>query len=403
MDFGNEYQEELLLKLGNKDWWTRHGDLIRVDCFTQPYLSIAEAVLAKLHHGKRVSEAQIRQMGRRSNPCVKFTGVDQGDFEFDRRELIDFQKDSILRAAFTKGNILKEQGKHEEAVSVIVDARRRFPDVREGIRRDVLNEPGNTPKRVNVTAMGLKTFDTALDGGLGAGEVGVISGPANSGKSQFLVWLAIQGILQGKRVHVVTLEDSVWEVEKRLRRCLCQTKDTPVQRIWNKKVKTLGKKCKLIIREFPALTVSVRDIDMDIGGDIDLLILDYADEIRPPSGTIGMLYQDMGTIYSHLKQVATVRQVPLWTASQVNRGGYAFDSRTPSGLQHISDSLKKGQKADVVITLNQEEGKGQVDEKTGTTIVTAFLAKNRHGPRHHMVPLTVHFGMSMFKEGSWTE
>ena len=115
---------------------------------------------------------------------------------------------------------------------------------------------------------------------------------------------------------------------------------------------------KLIIKYFPIKTVSAHSLKLHaeriqtLGTKIDLIIVDYADILRPSqSDRNSNSYSEAGGIYEELRGVAGELQVPIWSASQSNRAAMDEDIIQAN---NISDSYRKIMTADFVISLSRK-------------------------------------------------
>ena len=78
------------------------------------------------------------------------------------------------------------------------------------------------------------------------------------------------------------------------------------------------------------------------GKDVDLLVVDYGDLLRPDTKERNSnSYQDGGSIYSELRAIAGELGVPLWTASQSNRC-LTLDTIVSTKCNNISNTTTIG-------------------------------------------------------------
>jgi len=158
---------------------------------------------------------------------------------------------------------------------------------------------------------------------------------------------------------------------------------------------------KLIIKYFPIKTVSAHSLKNHIeriimlGTKIDLVIVDYADILRPiNSDRNSNSYQEAGGIYEELRSVAGELQVPVWTASQSNRAAMDDDIIQANS---IADSYRKIMTADFVISLSRK-----VADKVNST-ARFHIIKNRFGPDGLTFPSKMNAGcgqIDIFSESS---
>ena len=158
---------------------------------------------------------------------------------------------------------------------------------------------------------------------------------------------------------------------------------------------------KLIIKYYPIKTISPLTIKahtervMMLGTKIDMIIVDYADILRPStSDRNSNSYQEAGGIYEELRGVAGELQIPIWTASQSNRSSMEEDIIQADG---IADSYRKIMTADFVISLSRK-----ITDKVSNT-ARFHIIKNRFGPDGMTFPSHMNAGcgdIRMFDEKS---
>jgi len=90
----------------------------------------------------------------------------------------------------------------------------------------------------------------------------------------------------------------------------------------------------------------------------DLLIVDYADKVRPPVRT-GSDWQDLIKLYTALRAKAREWNVALWTASQTNREGWRAD--TPEA-DNVAGAFGKWGEVDIGLVLCQTRVERAKDE-----------------------------------------
>jgi replicative DNA helicase len=222
-------------------------------------------------------------------------------------------------------------------------------------------------------------IDTIMDGGLAAGELGIITACAGSGKSWVLSKLGAEAMKQGKNVVHFTLELNENYVGLRYDSCFTgidfQNIRNNVDIVRNKIAEVPG---KLKIKYFPIKTVSAYSLKAHcerlavLGTKVDMIIVDYADILRPSqSERNSNSYSEAGGIYEELRGVAGELQVPIWSASQSNRAAMDEDIIQAN---NIADSYRKIMTADFVMSLSRK-----VNDKQANT-ARFHVIKNRFGP-----------------------
>ena len=101
-----------------------------------------------------------------------------------------------------------------------------------------------------------------------------------------------------------------------------------------------------------------------------MILVDYADLLRPPRST-GEKRHELEETYEGLRGLAQSYEIPVWTASQTNRGGLNAEVIT---MESISEAFNKCFVADFIFSLSRtiqdkQANKGRI-----------FVAKNRNGP-----------------------
>jgi replicative DNA helicase len=132
-----------------------------------------------------------------------------------------------------------------------------------------------------------------------------------------------------------------------------------------------------------------------LGTKIDMIIVDYADILRPNVQERGSnSYQDAGGIYEDLRGVLGELQIPGWTASQCNRGSLEEDIIQADS---IADSYRKIMTADFVMSVSRK-----ITDKMANT-ARFHVIKNRFGPDGMTFPSKFNAGngdIQLFNEKS---
>ena len=142
---------------------------------------------------------------------------------------------------------------------------------------------------------------------------------------------------------------------------------------------------QLIIKEYPTKSASTETIKQHIerlkkkGIDPDMIIVDYADLLRPTRTSAEKRY-DLESTYEEMRAIAQIYKCPVWTASQTNRSGLNAEVIT---MEAISEAFNKCFVADFICSLSRtvqdkQANKGRI-----------FVAKNRNGPDGLIFPVFV--------------
>jgi replicative DNA helicase len=104
--------------------------------------------------------------------------------------------------------------------------------------------------------------------------------------------------------------------------------------------------------------------------DIDMIIVDYGDLLRPMRHNSEKRH-DLESIYEELRGLAQEFDCPVITASQTNRKGLNEEVIT---MESISEAFNKCFVADFIFSLSRT-----ITDKN-SNIGRVFIAKNRNGP-----------------------
>lgn len=323
---------------------------------------------------------------------VVYGYVSDSDLKYVKEQFLEFCRNQTLKNAIMKSVDFLKQGEYESIKNVVDNA------LRAGMERNLGHDYfGDVDKRMeNVARDCIKThweiIDQHLDGGLGKGELGFIVAPAGSGKTWLLCRLGAEAMRQGKNVLHVSLELNENYIGLRYDACFT---GIPFQDI-RSNVDTVKKKIeqisgRLFIKFFPLKSVSPQGIKMFIDRvemlnqiKIDMLVVDYADILRPfMQDRNANSYSEAGSVYEELRAVAGELQIPVWSASQSNRGGHELDVLQ---AQNVADSYRKIMTGDFILSLSRKM------EDKQESMGRIHVLKNRFGPDGFTYPCTFDAG-----------
>jgi replicative DNA helicase len=324
------------------------------------------------------------------------------DLKFVKEQYLEFCKSQKLKSAIFDSVEHLKTGNYEQ-VKALVDSA-----MKAGMERNIGHEyMVDVEKRMSVMARNtIKTnwseIDNIMDGGLAAGELGIVTACAGAGKSWVLAKLGAEAMKQGKNVVHITLELNENYVGLRYDSCFTgidfQNIRNNVDIVRQKIEKVPG---KLFIKYFPIKTVSAHHLKMHtervmmLGTKVDMIIVDYADILRPyQSERNSNSYSEAGGIYEELRSIAGELQIPIWTASQSNRSAMEEDIIQANS---IADSYRKIMTADFVMSVSRK-----VTDKVANT-ARFHIIKNRFGPDGLTFPSRMNAGcgdIQIFAESS---
>lgn len=395
--FTEDYQREVLCLCTDGLFMEKHSSLIIPEMFDSGYDEVAREIKCHWDKSKKpLSWGQLKQIATRTGVIITKDDLSsvkkRGDI--DTEELLNFAKFRIVRDSLASIHVEAQNFKWDKVRTVWDKTWETIPG-QKGAVRDVLRNTAETPKREGLIPTGISLLDRKLGGGVAAGNLAMVLAPTSGGKTSLLVSLAATAVEQGKSVYYVTLEVPGYEIESKVRGRLTGT-ENPSKKLWASTVKVLGTP-KYYIDEYSPGAISPSDLYSSIPKDVDLVVVDYADYLRGPTGDMSLEYLNLGNIYVGLKRLALEKKIPVWTASQVNRSGYQgeFD------LVSIEGSLKKAMVCDQAVCIKQTDTEKILDQESGLCQGSLYIAKNRHGERFVDVPITIHWATSTFKEGQF--
>ena len=223
---------------------------------------------------------------------------------------------------------------------------------------------------------GWPLINEVTQGGLGAGELGVIIAPTGAGKSHYLVDIGSAAIQAGYNVLHYTLELREAVVARRYDANILGAKFEEVPTLVGAlKLKLAEIEGKLIIKKYPTKKVGISTLTAHIERlksrefFPDLIIVDYADLLRSSKQYEAKRYE-LELLYEELRALADELEIPIWTASQANRAAHDAELVT---ISSIGEAYAKAQIADLILTLSRTNR----DKMDGTG--RSLLAKNRSG------------------------
>ena len=248
---------------------------------------------------------------------------------------------------------------------------------------------------------GWKFFDDKTEGGLFPKTLVVFAGQVNVGKSIVLGNISTNMLLANKNVLLISLEMSEFMYSKRISSQLTQIPHGDLK-TYTEELKEQVKHIKktvegnLIVKEFPPKSVTVRHIDAYItklkhkGFVPDIVVIDYVNLIHPIAKNLNS-YESVKEICEHLRGLAFKYDIPIVSATQLNRG--SFNTASP-GMEGISESIGLAATCDVICSLWQEEE----DRELG--IINMGFQKNRFGPNFGSAAFKCNYNTLTLKETS---
>ena len=301
-----------------------------------------------------------------------------------QEEALNFCKQQNLKKEIKHINTIIENGKFQEyhKIEGIIQKALRVglpPDETVDVFHNIdqaLEKDSRCP-----IPTGISGLDSALKGGLGKGELGVVLAPTGTGKSTLLTLFANTAYNCGFNVLQVFFEDST-DVIKR-KHYTVWSGVSPDEQPDNKELvknavleKSANSKVSLDLLKLPSDSVTISEIKTRVrkrlseGKKIDLLIIDYVDCISPEKSQYGDEWKGEGSVMRSLESMTNEFNLAIWTATQGNRE--SISSEVVNSDQ-MGGSIKKAQIAHVILSI------GKTIEQKDHKMATMTLLKSRIG------------------------
>ena len=312
--------------------------------------------------------------------------VESTDLEFVQSETLNFCKNQTLKSAILE-SVERLQNKDYDGIKSIIDEAMKAGSSRDLGHDYILSLETRLEESARET---VKTpwdiINDVMDGGLGAGELGVIVAPAGIGKSWTLQALGGDALKKGKVVVHYTLELNENYVGLRYDSIFSGVTTANIK-YYKDDVKEKIEKLpgKLLIKYFATKAASVQTLGAHLkqielsGTKPDVVIVDYAD-ILMPTGNFREKRHAIGNIYEDLRGLAGELEIPIWTASQANRSALEEDV---IGADKVAEDYSKVMTADFVMSMSRK-----VEDKIANT-GRFHVIKNRFGIDGMTYPATI--------------
>ena len=303
-----------------------------------------------------------------------------------------FAKKCFIKKSLITGFDLFEQQKYDKILEQFSEINDAIIEDDNGVEyhdEDVFEKRYASDVNGDVIYSGFKQIDDTV-GGWHTKSLNVIAGPANSGKTMYLV-SAVGNLLveahslngsKGIKILYVTLEIDEEQVGRRIDANIC---NKPAKDIWKNREKvrelltcskeTLGN--RVIIKDLPGYKSSPADIEAIIrnlqitsDGEMspDIVFVDYLGLLAPTNPRKNMNTYEKGLeIAVELRGLAKKYAIPFVVAAQTNRSSFGAEV----SMENISDSIGISQTADTLMTINRNE------ELDSQDMATLYLAKSR--------------------------
>ena len=416
--YGKQFQEKIVQALlYDHNWAEQVLDYFQEDYLDLKYLqilvknffsyakkyktfpSLAILIVVIKDELKQGSDVALREQVIEYITRLK-TNPDNGDLSFVKDKVLDFCRKQALKTAIENAvDQIEDNNKYESIVESIKTAIAvgTCPNVGHIFFED--HEARFAMMHRQCIATGLDAIDTkgVLNGGLSAGELGVVVAPTGVGKSHFLTFIGANALRNNYNVLHYTFELSEEAIGRRYDSNLCDIDSSLV--IENKEkilqaYKDNGIKGNLVIKWFPTGSTTVYTLRSHIerlkttkNFTPDIIIIDYADIMRSTQKT-EQLRIELKYVYEEIRGLAGELKCPIWTASQSSKDGA---DATVVDLTQMSESYDKARTADVVLGVSRRPAEKAMG------VGRLFVAKNRNGKDGLLFNINIDTSRSNFK------
>ena len=230
------------------------------------------------------------------------------------------------------------------------------------------------------------------------------------GKSQMMMNIGYQWILQNKNILMISLEMSEQMYSRRMSALFSDINVNKLKdytEILKKRVSTTKLSCpksRLYIKqfspnEFNALKLKhmLKKLKETKNFIPDLIIVDYLNIMSTNYPSYNMkLYERVGTISKELRAISIETKIPILSATQANRSGSGGYAGEDISMNNTSDSAAINMDADAIFALYQLEGERELGR------INIKILKNRLGGYVETIfPMSVNY--DTLKISDWNQ
>ena len=292
---------------------------------------------------------------------------DAGDLSYVKDKSLDFCRKQALKEALEESVKAIASEQYESVIDIMKDAISKGSP--SSIGHDFFNDyEARFLREARIACpTGIPHLDkkSILNGGLGKGEIGVITAPTGVGKTTMLTRFANTAFNMGYNVLQIFFEDNPKIIQRKHFTCwtgivndeLSNHKETVLDKADEMK-KTGG---KLILKKLPSDEMTILQIKNQVrkiiseGTKIDIILIDYIDCILPDR-SFNDEWKGEGSVMRKFEGMCHELNIAGWTATQGNRSSISSDVVT---TDQMGGSIKKAQVGHVIIsvakTLQQKE------------------------------------------------
>lgn len=238
----------------------------------------------------------------------------------------------------------------------------------EHIGHDFIDDAGERyefyHRKISRIPFDIHLMNEITDGGLMPKTLNVLMAGPGAGKTLAMSHFASANLMDGKNVLYITMEIAEERIAERIEANLMDMNITDVKilpkKLYQKRIEKIRDKTegRLKIKEYPTSSANVNHFrfllnELKLKKDFtpDVIYVDYLNicsSSRYKSGSNANSYTIVKAVAEELRGLATEYQVPIVTATQVNRQGI---SNSDMDMENLSDSMGTGHTADLILGL----------------------------------------------------
>ena len=319
-------------------------------------------------------ENEVLQVSVVENLKESWRNVKSTDLKFVQEQTLEFCRNQVMKNAIMDSVDLIEVGQYDQIKKLVDNAMKAGSDRDLGHDYIVGIEERLTQSSRTTVKTGWDPIDEVMDGGLGAGELGVVVAPAGIGKTWCLQSLGASAVKRGLNVVHYTLELNQNYVGLRYDTVFSGVTTADIKYYQDDVKKKIDQlKGTLLIKYFPTKSASVQTLTSHLsqieiqGTKPDLVLVDYADILK---GVGSEKRHVLENIYEDLRGLAGEIECPIWTASQANRS--SLEEEVIDATK-VAEAYSKVMIADFVVSVSRK-----VEDKIANTS-RFHVIKNRFG------------------------
>ncbi len=336
--------------------------------------------------------------------------------EYIKNETISFVRTMKAVEATLQNEIDISNGKFDELSDRIRDAININLDKDFGVSLANIDDTIDLIQEVEQDTgltFGIPTIDRDV-GCPRSGELYVYGGVSGIGKTIHLGHIATENVKLGKKGVFFTLEVDKRRLAKRLYSSLLMKTGMEVSSISKEEARSIFEGYgggDLRIKQYDANTACCNDFEnfiMDLytieGYKPDFVVIDYilitntnknSDEANS--------YAKFKLVSEEMRNLARHLNVPVFSAVQLNRSGYAdkgCGTKALSSIKDIAESKGIIDTSEAVILINQTDQDKKLGEKDGIAEQKLMIAKSRNGKAGGIIPVVIDYNTMTITEGT---